>query len=559
MIGANPPEGTRQAAAPQGQPSLGARPAAYRFGFIALLSAVASCAVVSSVERPAPGGVYREAVVGQPLSLNPLLDPFDPITRDVARLAFAGLVRVTDGGEIQGDLAERWTTDAEGRSYVFYLRRGALWHDGQPVTAADVLTTVSLVQSDGYPGPAEIGALWRRVRAEAIDSHTVRLALDQPYSSFIEACSLPLLPAHIFGTQDASALRDHASSYQPVAAGPFRVHGVSEDGIRLVRHEGYPGPRPYLEEVQLRFYPDTAGATAALLNREVDGMAGIGAAGVVARAEERQLAVQSLPLTGHQSIVFLNQRNPILADSRVRRAIAAAIDRAQLLAGTLAGEAVPAYGPIPSYSWAYARFVETTPDVPAARALLDEAGWVGTTVRTQGGRPLRLELSVPLDLRLIALAEELKIQLQLVGVQIDLQPAEQLDLYRERLAPGRFDLALLGLWLGTVDPDPYPLWHSSVSRTGLNLASYRRGEVDALLEAARLDGDPGRRRSALEAFQRLWLEDVPGVVLTNPVMTYAVSREIRGTRVGTAPEPGARFQHIAEWYVRTESFPALFW
>lgn len=533
------------------------RAAAYRFGFIALLSALASCAIVGSVERPAPGGVYREAVIGQPLSLNPLLNPFDPITRDVARLSFAGLIRVTDGGEIQAELAERWTTDPDGRTYVFYLRRGALWHDGQPVTANDVVGTIAVLQSPAYPGPPELAAVWRRVRAEATDPYTVRLHLDEPYTSFIEACSLPLLPAHIFGADGSATLNEHPASYQPVGAGPFRVAEVNQDGIRLVRHDGYAGPRPYLGEVHLRFYPDSASATLALLEGEVDGATALGGALSAARAEERQLSVHALPLPGHQNILLLNHRNQLLADPRVRQAIAAGIDRAQLVGGSLAGEAVPAYGPVPSYSWAYAPFVETPPDPAATRSLLDAAGWAGTAVRSQAGRLLRFQLSVPLDARLIALAEELKIQLQLVGFQIDVQPVDPLDLYRERLGPRRYDLALVGLWLGTVDPDPYPLWHSSGARSGFNFAAYERPQADALLELARLDGDPGRRRGVLEAFQRLWLEDVPSVVLTNPVMTYAISRELRGVRMGIAPEPGARFQHIAEWYVHTRRLAGL--
>lgn len=523
-----------------------------------VLVALASLAVAGTVERPAPGGVFREAEIGQPLSLNPLLDPQDPILADISRLAFAGLVRVLDGGRIEGDLADRWTTTDAGSTYSFHLRDGAQWQDGQPVTPADVLTTVAILQSPDYPGPAGLAAVWRSVHAEAVDSRTIRFRLDRPYSSFIEACSIPLLPSHLFRPEDAAGLRDHPASYQPVGAGPFRIAEVNLAGLRLVRFDGYAGVRPYLAEVDLNYYPDLGAAASALRDGQVDGLLGLRPSQLGALRDQSGYLVQTLTLTQQQITLYLNQRNAILGDRRVRQAIELGVDRARALGESLPGDAAPAFGPIAASSWAYSDLVELSPDPFAARSLLDTAGWLGSSFRVQGSRTLHLRLSVPLDDGLIALAERIKAQLQAIGFQIDLQPANELDLYRERIGPRAYDLALLRVWLGSIDPDPYPLWHSSQARTGFNFAAYERAETDLLLEAARADGDSGRRRSALEAFQRLWLEDVPSVVLANPIATYVTGRQFHGVRLGITPEPSARFQHVAEWYVQTERVPA-FW
>jgi ABC-type transport system substrate-binding protein len=227
----------------------------------------------------------------------------------------------------------------------------------------------------------------------------------------------------------------------------------------------------------------------------------------------------------------------------------------------------PAFGPIPAYSWAYSKRVEAVADPAVARALLEDAGWgfgveaarlnEGSAVRLQGARPLRLPLLVPADGRLIGLAEGLQMQLLAVGIQIELQPMDELDLFRERLRLRKFDLALLDIQLGTVDADPYPLWHSGGAAEGFNFASYRNEEADRFLWAARLEGDPTPRRAALEGFQGLWATDVPSIVLANPLMTYAVEDRIRGVRLGVVPHPSARFQHLADWYVRTQRMPAL--
>lgn len=520
---------------------------------VSLLGVLAACTATGGEERPVVGGIYREGVVGQPLSLNPLLDPQDPIARDVARLAFAGLVRVTDAGEIQGDLADRWQTGDGGLTYVFHLREGALWHDGRPVIADDVLTTIAILQAPEYPGPSELGALWRRVRADRIDERTVRLQLDQPYSSFVEACSVPLLPSHVFSSTEAANLREHPASYLPIGAGPFRVQEVTPQGVRMLRHTGYQGPEPQLDEVVLRFFADLPSAGAALDAGLVDGLAGLRRSQLSGLDGER-FVVHAVPLLGEQVILLLNHRNPILADRRVRQAIALGIDREQAIAGALPGEAIPAHGPVPSYSWAYTPLVETASHPSGARTLLDLAGWLGPGPRFQSLRALRLQLSVPVDPRLTSLAEEIRAQLQTLGIQVALGPANDLDLYREQLIPRRFDLALIGVAFGSVDPDPYPWWHSSA---GFNFASYSSGEADRLVEGARLDGDPGHRRALLEAFQRLWVDEVPSIAVAHPVMTYVMGSSVRGVRMGIVPEPGARLQHVAEWYFRTENPRAL--
>ena len=520
--------------------------------------AFVACEVVGSVQRPAAGGVYREGVVGQPISLNPLLDPLDPVTGDIARLVFAGLVRITDAGAVEPDLADRWTTSEDGRSYLFHLRDGATWQDGSPVTVDDVLTTVAIVQSPDYQGPSELGALWRRVRAESLSPSTLRFELDEPYSSFIEASSLPLLPGHVFSPGQAGSLRDHPGSYAPVGAGPFRVQEVTPQGVRLLRHSGYQGPRPYFDEIDLVFFADVPSAALALRSGEVDGLAGLRPDQAASIAGGGGYLAQSVPILAQQVVLVLNQRNVILADHAVRQAISAGIDRGEAIARALPGEAVPAYGPVPTYSWAYAPFVAVDPRPADARAWLDRAGWRGPGPRFQGLRPLRLELAVPLDARMVSLAQEIQTQLQTFGVQVDLAPTDELDLYRERLVPRTFEMALIGVALGSVDPDPYALWHSSRARTGLNFASYSSPEADRLIEKARLDGDPERRRGALAAFQQLWLDDVPSVVVANPVMTYVVADRIRGVRVGVVPDPRARLQHVAEWYVQTQKAPALF-
>ncbi len=508
-------------------------------------------------ERPASGGVYREAVVGQPLSLNPLAHPNDPIARDVARLVYSALVRPVDGTNIVGDLAREWATTPDGLTYTFKLQPDARWHDGRTVTSADVLATVAVLQSPGYPGPREVADIWRGVQAEALDATTVVFHLALPFAPFIEACSFPILPQHLFGADGTANLLDHPNSYSPVGSGPYRVQSIDDAGISLIRHEGHPGVKPLLDEVHFRFFADAGAAARALAEGTVDGFAGASRLDVAApNGGPASLASHEGPLFGHQIVLFIRQDNALLSEPAIRRAIAQGVDRGQIVEGALGGQAVPAFGPIPSYSWAYSATVEQAPDAARAGQLLDEAGWRGTP-RSRDGQELRVELATSTDDREMAVGEVVASQLAALGFRVNLQPLEPFDFYRERLGSRRFDLAIAGVALNTSDPDPSWLWHSSQRVEGLNFAGYSNPLADDLLARARADTGPASRLRDLVSFQHLWIDDVPSVVLASPLLVYTMSSQIRGVRLGVIPELSARFQHIDEWYVRTQRVPVL--
>src|SRR3989338_8545242 len=107
---------------------------------------------------PPAGGSYTEALVGAPSRLNPLLDYANPVDRDLDRLIFSGLTRFDVSGRPAPDLAN-WIIAPDNMTYTFVLRANAQWHDGTPVTTADVAFTVVLLQSLQYPGPADVGQL----------------------------------------------------------------------------------------------------------------------------------------------------------------------------------------------------------------------------------------------------------------------------------------------------------------------------------------------------------------------------------------------------------------
>ena len=129
-----------------------------KFIVVALLALLIIASVVAILDSgadgtrdPAYGGTYVEGVTGVPQYLNPVIASTD-VDDDIVRLAFSGLTRYDQTGAIVADLAAAFRTESNGKVWTFDIREDALWQDGQPVTADDVVYTVKLLQDRGYVG-----------------------------------------------------------------------------------------------------------------------------------------------------------------------------------------------------------------------------------------------------------------------------------------------------------------------------------------------------------------------------------------------------------------------
>src|SRR5512137_193770 len=146
--------------------------------------------------EPSPGGIYTEAMVGAPRALNPLLDQRNPVDHDIDRLIFSGLTRFDAHGRPVPDLAH-WIVSADQLTYQFILKPQLVWHDGEPLTTADVAFTLGLLQDPAYPGPADIGKLWQSVKVNVVSSQIIDLTLPEPFAPFLDYTSVGLLPKHL--------------------------------------------------------------------------------------------------------------------------------------------------------------------------------------------------------------------------------------------------------------------------------------------------------------------------------------------------------------------------
>ena len=181
--------------------------------------------------EPATGGVYTEALIGSMGRLNPLLDWTNPADRDVNRLIFSGLIRFDSHGLPQPDLAESWGATQDGTIYNFSLRTNAFWHDGTPVTTADVLFTVDLIKNGASLFPPDIKDLWSEIEVKQLNETTLQFILPEPFAPFLDYLTFGILPKHLLESTLPDQLANADFNIQPVGTGPYKFdHLLLEAG-----------------------------------------------------------------------------------------------------------------------------------------------------------------------------------------------------------------------------------------------------------------------------------------------------------------------------------------
>jgi peptide/nickel transport system substrate-binding protein len=532
-------------------------------GFLLTAIILAYMAATYTTEfRPANGGTYIESVGGYPQSLNPLLSFYNDADNDVVALVFSGLTRIGMTGAVEPDLATGWDIDPSGITYTFSLNPGVLWHDGYYFTADDVLFTVNLLQDPDYPGPPDIGALWRSVEVTKLGDYSVQFVLPEPYAPFLDYTTIGLLPLHLLRETRAADLPSLDFNRQPIGTGPFRLTEVqTEQGqitmLTFKRFPRYYGAEPYLENIILRFYPTARAAFEAYQDGAVEGVSRITLDILPQAFANAELKLHSAE-TSEMVMLYFNAlvtETLPFQDTRVRQALFYALDRQTIVDTVLMGQAIIPQTPLLPGAWAY-----NTTDVPSyaynpqqALQLLNQAGWrranASEPLRSARGAPLAFSLLASNDERNLALAREIVSQWARIGVSATVQSVPSLAL-SGLLESRNYDAALVHLIIPG-DPDPYPFWHETqaLPGQGQNYAGFQNRRISEIIEQARITVNPQQRLALYQEYQQLFMTEVPALPLYVPIYTYAIDVRVNGDQIGPLMRTGDRFRTIADWYV----------
>ncbi len=529
-----------------------------------LLLAQQPVGTVSLSPQPTTGGVYTEALVGSMGRLNPLLDWNNAADRDIDRLIFSGLIRFDERGLPRPELAESWGTSSDGTIYNFTLRSNAVWHDGTPVTADDVIFTIDLIKSNGSLFPQDVKDLWLQIEVKRMNDQNIKFTLPEPYAPFLDYVTFGILPKHLLEGTPADQLQNAEFNLKPIGTGPYKfdhllVEGGQIRGVVLNLNEKYYLDKPFIPQVVFRYYPDSTSAFDAYQQGEVLGISQVTLDTLPKALSDANLSVHTsrLPQIG---IVFLNQNNPTVAffqDAKVRRALLMGVNRNAIISKYMGGQAIVADSPILPGSWAYYEGIEHIQyDPEAAAELLMGEGYVipaaGGEVRAKDGQPLAFTLAHPDDALHTQIAQAIQANWARIGVQVDLLPVPYDRLVAEFLTPRNYQAVLADLTMSrTPDPDPYPFWHQAEATGGQNYSQWDNRIASEYLEEARTQTDFTVRTRLYHNFQVIFEQELPSLLLYYPVYSYAVDGQVQGVQVAPMYDTSDRLAFITDWFLIT--------
>ncbi|MBI3669222.1 MAG: ABC transporter substrate-binding protein [Acidobacteria bacterium] len=435
-----------------------------------------------------------------PANLDPRIGT-DAQSQRLHSLLFSALLERDAQMNLRGDLAERWESPGP-LTYVFHLRRGVRFHDGRPLTSADVKFTFDTILSGAVKTPKR-GAFRMVSAVEAPDADTVIFRLREPFASFLWNLARPSV-----GIVPAGAAADFAQ--QPVGTGPFRFISARQDEEVVLEHNAdYFGRTPAIAQVRFRIVPDAIVRALELRKGTADlALNSLAPDMLPVLARQPDLQVTEQPGTIYSYVAF-NLDDPALAHRTVRQALAYATDRQALVTYLLRGQARLADGLLPPNHWAYEPNVpHYTYDPARAEQLLDAAGYPRAA---GGGMRLKLTLKSSTEELTRLLGAVLQEQWRRVGVDLELRPLELATLLDDARR-GNFQMYTLR-WVGANnDPDIFEfVFHSRKipPADGANRGHYRNARLDALLDLARVEADRERRKRLYSEVQRIVAEDLP--------------------------------------------------
>lgn len=509
--------------------------------------------------KAVPGGIYTEGIIGSFGNANPIYAT-GPVDLAVSKLVFSGLLKYDQTGNLSDDLAGRWTVDEKGTTYKVNLRPDLFWHDGQPLTADDVVFTYQLIQNQETKSP--LFASWQGVKVESKGPRTVVFTLPNALASFPYSLTNGIVPKHLLKDTPPAQLRSIPfDTVSPVGSGPFAWDAIEVRGdtpetrqeqIALKPFEKYHGGTPKLQQYRVRSFLNEKTMIDSFRKKELTAMSGL-AQVPDELAKQNNVKEYNMPLMG-QVGVFFRTSHELLQDAAVRRALVEAANQPEILKG-MPYPVVSVRSPIMRFQVGYNKDLVQLPyNVADANALLDKAGWVkqpdGT--RAKNGKPLKFELLAQNSSEYTYVTQELQKMWKAVGVQANVMLQSEEELQRP-VSEHRYDALLYGISTGR-DPDVFAYWHStqasSLSSSRLNFSEYKSSAADKALEAGRTRSDNALRAVKYRPFLEAWRNDAPALMLYQPRYLYISNTNVYGLSSRMLNSASDRYANIQNWMIR---------
>lgn len=523
------------------------------------------------VKVPTSGGTLVEGVVGTPRFVNPVL----AITRadhDLVSLSYSGILRLSEAGDLQNDLAESVTVSEDGLVYNIVLRQDKYFHDGTQVTAEDVSFTIGLIQDPDLKSP--IRGNWSGVTVEKLGDFELNIILADSYTPFIENLTTGILPKHIWGTLSNEELPFSQYNIEPIGSGPYQVVDIRHNEAGLISEYDLKAfsadtDPTNITSIIIRFYQNEAAVIDALNKKEINATAALSEKSI-ANTDLSNYSIVEQPLPRVFSVFFNQNKSPVLRDPAVRKVLELLIDRETLVDSVLYGYGSPTDSPIPpgfsniELSSTSSTKLANDEKIAAAKEILFNANWIETE---DGQWEKEIDKTVvPLGITIrssnAAVFEKTAAYLSEVwsplGIDVNVELFEQSDLIQTVIRPRDYQALLFGVDVGR-SLDFYPFWHSSQREDpGLNVSLYTNITTDKLLTDMRTTRDMEKRNQDMQTFVDEIAKETPALFLFTPSFEYILSTNVRVTNTDRLAKPNERFSNIKHWFMNESNVWPIF-
>ena len=499
-------------------------------------------------------GVLRIAVRQEPDTLMPIIGT-QTVDTDLSMLWGGHLFNYSDQNEFVPELATTVPTQQnggiskDGLTITYHLRSGVAWQDGAPFTADDVIFSWRQIMNPANEVPSRLG--YDDIRSiDEPDAHMIVIHLRKRFAPFVATfftmagTTYGIIPKHLLNKYADLNRTDYAIA--PIGTGPFRVAEYDKGSlIRLVANAHYWRGPPKLKEIDVRFIGNDNTGLTLTKTHEID---------LFYRAPQT-LAPSLRGIPGTRVIlapfirftdIGFNAGNPILADVRVRKALAYATDRDELIAKVTQGVSMPADSDQPPYLWSHDSAVTKYPYDPGKAAeLLDQAGWMrsGDGIRHKAGAAMQLDLVGYTGSAVVNAAEEvIQRQWRQLGVDVAIKNFPSDILYEAAAAGGieqngKFDVAF-EQWANGIDPDDSVLFKCDLAPPrGWNIYHFCNSRYDAAVEAAQLEYDQAKRKAYYAQTQEILTDRLPILVLWFERDQHVINTDFKNFKPGHASTP----------------------
>jgi len=504
------------------------------------------------------GGEYIEGIVGQPRYINPMISAYNNTDKDLSRIIFSNLFEYDANGKLQNDLAESYEISEDKTTYTVHIRQDVFWHDGEKLTAEDILFTAKIISDPSYKIP--IRSNWSGIETNIIDDYTIVFKTENPFVGFLNTLTFGIMPKHLWESISPEKFTLTDLNLNPIGSGPYKFNSFQKDSngniisYKLIANPKYYKHKPYISKLNFIFHTEED-IIEAYNSKEIMGLNSISAQKVSEIKKIQSTNLHKIDVPWYFAVFFNQNKSVPLAYAEVRRALAHATNRQEIIDDVFNGNAQKSFSPflpsMPSYTDDINKFDF---DTETANKIFEDNGWKkgDDGVRVKDDTRVEFNLVVIDQPDLIRIGEIIKNQWEAVGARVNINAFSVFDIQQNHIRPREYDALLFGQGLGG-HLDPYPFWHSSMRKDpGLNLSVFESSSIDKLIEDGRIEFDEEKRNSIYQEFQKKLAEEVPAIFLYNPSYLYPVNKSIRGNEIQFITNPSERFSDIENWYLKTK-------